>query len=438
MTKTFPLAAQFAGLIVLLAISAFFSLSETAMMAANRYKLQHRAREGHLGAKRTLALLAQPDRLLGVILIGNNLVNTGAATLASLITLQCFGDSKWALGAATLLITFAILVFSEITPKIVGASHADRLSQALSLVFTPLIRVLYPAIWFVNLFTKALLKLLRLSPRPGNTQQQKLTLDELRTLVMESREIIPATHRTLLTNLFDLGKTSVEDVMTHRSDIEALDLDAPWEEVKARLKNSPHTRLPVIRESFEQLLGMLPVHRVLATLHEEDFTEQNLLAHLQAPYFVPLGTPLFAQLRFFQENRQRFAFVVDEYGEVEGLVTLEDIVEEIVGEFTEMAPGAGRELAWDTDASVLVEGRQPLRTLNRKLGLDFPLEHARTLNGLILEHFEDIPEAGTTFRIADVAVEVVQTQGRSVKTARLTRIVVPNTEATTDADSTAQ
>ncbi|MDR1647494.1 MAG: CNNM domain-containing protein [Zoogloeaceae bacterium] len=423
MTETFPLAAQLASLAVLLAISAFFSLSETAMMAANRYKLQHRAREGHLGAKLALALLAQPDRLLGAILIGNNLVNTGAATLASLITLQCFGDSKWALGAATLLITFIILVFSEITPKIVGASHADRLSQTLSLVFTPLIRVLYPAIWFVNLFANALLKLLRLRPRSANAQ--KLTLDELRTLVMESREIIPATHRSLLTNLFDLGKTSVEDVMTHRSDIETLDIDAPWEEVRARLKSSPHTRLPVIRESFEQLLGMLPVHRVLATLHTETFTEQDLLIHLQAPYFVPLGTPLFAQLRFFQENRQRVAFVVDEYGEVEGLITLEDIVEEIVGEFTEMAPGAGRELAWDDDASVLVEGRQPLRTLNRKLGLDFPLERARTLNGFILEHFEDIPEAGVTFRMADVAVEVVQTQGRSVKTARLTRIAAP-------------
>ncbi|MDR2165973.1 MAG: CNNM domain-containing protein [Zoogloeaceae bacterium] len=416
-----PLSALLASLAILLLLSAFFSMSETAMMATNRYKLQHLAGEGHLGAKLALALLAQPDRLLGVILLGNNLVNMAAATLASLITIQFFGNDKWMLGAGTLVVTFAILVFSEITPKIIGATHADRLSQILGFILTPLIRVCYPIIWFVNLFVRLLLKLMGLSLRPAS-HASRLTVEELRTLVMGSRELIPPTHRTILTNLFDLGKTSVEDVMTHRSAIEILDLDAPWETVKTRLANSPYTRLPVCRESFDQLLGVLSIQRVLPHLHDMEFSEQDLLAQLQTPYFIPAGTPLFSQLAFFRENRQRIGFVVDEYGEVEGIVTLEDIVEEIVGEFADTVPGIVRDLAWDASGRVLVEGNQMLRNLNRKLGLDFPLDGPRTLNGLILEHFEDIPEVGVSFRLADVAVEVVQTQGRSVRTARLQRI----------------
>jgi len=422
MIDQLPLSILLISLFILLILSSFFSMSETAMMAANRYKLQHLAQKGHLGAKLALALLEQPDRLLGVILIGNNLVNVGAATLASLITLQFFGNDKWALGAATLIVTFAILVFSEITPKIIGVTYADRISQALGFVFTPLIRILYPAIWFVNLFVNALLKLMGLSQRPA-THATKLTVDELRTLVMESRELIPTTHRTILTNLFDLGRISVEDVMVHRSAIEMLDLDAPWDEIKARLKNSPHARLPVCRDSFDQFLGVLPLSRVLTELNNPEFSEPDLLAQLQSPYFIPAGTPIFSQLRFFQENHLRLGFVVDEYGEIEGLITPEDIVEEIVGEFSDTIPGISRNLTWDTDGSILVEGHQTLRNLNRKLALNFPLDGPRTLNGLILEHFEDIPEVGVSFRFVNVAVEVIQTQGRSVKTVRLQRIL---------------
>lgn len=421
MIDQIPLFFLLVSLIVLLILSAFFSMSETAMMAANRYKLQHLAREGQLGAKLALALLAQPDRLLGAILIGNNLVNTGAATLASLITLKFFGNDKWALGAVTLTITFAILVFSEITPKIIGATYADRISQILGFVLTPLIRALSPVIWFVNLFVNVLLKLMGLSQRPA-AHATKLTVDELRTLVMESRELIPPTHRTILTNLFDLGKISVEDVMIHRSAIEMIDLDLPWDEVRTRLRNSPHSWLPVCRDSFDQLLGMLPLYRVLAELNTPGFSETDLLAQLQPSYFIPAGTPIFSQLRFFQENRLRLGFVVDEYGEVEGLISLEDIVEEIVGEFADTVPGISRNLAWGDDGSILVEGHQTLRNLNRKLALSFPLDGPRTLNGLILEHFEDIPEVGVSFRFADVAVEVVQTQGRSVKTVKLQRL----------------
>jgi len=396
-------------------------MSETAMMAANRYKLRHRAQEGHLGAKLALALLAQTDRLLGVILLGNNLVNTGAATLVSLITIELFGNDKWILGIATLLVTFAILVFAEITPKIIGATHADRISQVLGFIFTPLIRVFYPAIWFVNLFASAILRLLRLSPKPA-ADAPKLTPEELKTLVMESRELIPPTHGTILMNLFDLGKISVDDVMTPRGSIEMVDLSEPWEEVLHRLETNPHTRLPVCRESLDQLLGTLPLRHVISKLHEEDFDEPTLLEQTQPPYYIPTGTPLFAQLGFFQENRQRMGFVVDEYGEVQGLVTLEDIIAEIVGEFTNTLPGAPRELNWNDEGEVIVEGSLSLRELNRKLGLQFPLDGPKTLNGLIIEHFEDIPEAGVSLKLYGLAVEIIQTQDRSVKTARLHRL----------------
>ncbi|WP_026686397.1 HlyC/CorC family transporter [Azovibrio restrictus] len=419
-----PLSVLVTILVILLALSAFFSLSETAMMAANRYKLRHRAQQGHLGAKLALALLAQTDRLLGVILLGNNLVNTGAATLVSLITIELFGNDKWILGMATLLVTFAILVFSEITPKIIGATHADRISQVLGYIFTPLIRIFYPAIWFVNLFVGALLRLLRLS-RHATAEAPKLTPEELRTLVMESRELIPPTHSTILVNLFDLGKIAVEDVMTPRGAIEILDLDAPREELQNRIATSQHLRLPVCRESLDQLLGVLPIRRVTPHLHDLDFSEKELRQQLLPPYYIPAGTPLFAQLGFFQENRQRLGFVVDEYGEILGLLTLEDIIEEIVGEFSSSVAGAPHELTWDDEGCIMVEGSTPLRDLNRKLDLHFPLDGPKTLNGLILEHFEDIPEAGVSFKLHGIAVEIIQTQDRSVKTARIQRLSGP-------------
>jgi Mg2+/Co2+ transporter CorB len=417
-----PLSLLVGALIALLALSAFFSMSETAMMAANRYRLRHRAREGRLGAKLALKLLARLDRLLGVILLGNNLVNVAAAALVSLISLRLFGNDEWMLGAMTLLLTFAILVFAEITPKVVGASHADLLSEGLSFVFMPLIRLLYPVIWFVNLFVSALLRLFGLSLRPA-ADAEKLTPEELRTLVMESRALIPAKHGSILMNLLDLGKIRVEDVMTPRGGVEILDVDAAWEEIRARLVNSHHARLPVCRESLDHLLGVLPARQALSRLAEPEFERNALLAQLLPPYYIPVGTTLIAQLGFFQENRQRLGFVIDEYGEILGLVSLEDIVEEIVGEFAAALPGATRQFVWDAEGGVMVEGSQPLRELNRKLGLNFPLDGPKTLNGLILEQLEDIPETRVSLKLHGVAVEVVQTRNKSVKIARIYRPV---------------
>lgn len=415
-----PLTTMLAALVALLALSGFFSMSETAMMASNRFRLRHMAQSGHHGAQRALNLLNQTDKMLGVILLGNNLVNTAAATLVSVIALELFGDEKWALGAGTLIVTFAILVFSEITPKIIGATHADRLALFFGYVLTPLLRLFHPAIWFVNLFASGLLRLIGMSP-DKNGQAVQLTPEELRTLVLESSHAIPKKHHAILSRLFDLNKITVEDVMTPRRHIEILDLEAPWLEVREQLATSHHSRLAVCRESLDQLIGVLPVRRLMASIGDPDFDEGALIAQLQPPYYIPAGTPVFSQLAFFQENRQRIGFVVDEYGEILGLLTLEDIVEEFVGEFTTSLPGLGQALAWTAEGDAIVEGSRLLRDINRMLGLEFPLDGPKTLNGLILEHLQDIPEAGLSLKLSGIPVEVLQTRDRSVITARLRR-----------------
>ena len=430
-----PLPALLGALLLLLIFSGIFSGSETAMMAANRYRLKHAAQQGNRGAKLALALLAQTDKLLGLILLGNTLLNAAAATLTSYIALALFGDSKWALEIGTLCITFLLLVVAEISPKVICATYADKLSPPLAFVLTPLLRLAYPIIWFVNLFVGALLRLLRINPK-GMHEQASLTPEELRSLVLESANLIPQKHRTILNNLFDLNNISVEDVMTPRGAIEILDLDQNWDEVLQQLTTCHHGRLPVCRESLDQLVGVLPIRRVLAELQHGELDEPALLQQLQAPYYIPAGTAAFSQLAFFQENRQRIGFVVDEYGEILGLLTLEDIIEQIVGEFTTSLPGHTAPLNWDEDNQVVIEGSRSLRDINRLLGTSFPLDGPKTLNGLILEYFQDIPENGVSLKIAGTAIEILQTQDRSVVTARLIRLSPVHSSALPNPGST--
>jgi Mg2+/Co2+ transporter CorB len=419
-----PLSALLGALLVLLILSGIFSGSETAMMAANRFKLRHAAQNGHRGAKLTLALLQKTDKLLGLILLGNTLLNAAAAMLTGYIALALFGESKWALEIGTLCITFALLVVAEISPKVICATHADRLAPLLSYVLTPLLRLAYPIIWFVNLFVTALLKAIRLSPQ-GMHEETKLTPEELRSLVLESAHLMPQKHHTILSSLFELNNITVEDLMTPRGSIEILDLDLTWQEVKDQLATSHHSRLPVCHESLDNLLGILPVRRLLGSIGDAEFNEAGLLEHIQPAYYVPAGTAAFSQLAFFQENRQRVGFVVDEYGEILGLLTLEDIIEEFVGEFTTSLPGLDKSLNWGADGSIIVEGSRQLRDINRMLDLQFPLDGPKTLNGLILEHFQDIPEAGVSIKLMGIAVEILQTQDRSVVTARIFRPARP-------------
>jgi Mg2+/Co2+ transporter CorB len=411
-----PLSSLFAALAALLVVSGFFSIAETAMMAVNRYRLRHRAKQGARGAKLALALLAQTDKLLGVILLGNNLINAGAATLAAVITGRLFGEGKLALALGTLAITFLILVFSEITPKVVGAQYADRIAPIVSFVLAPMLKLATPVVWFVNLFVQGLLKLLRI--RPEGEGHAPLTLEELRSVVLEG-QYVRGKHRAMLANLFDLDTVSVDDVMTSRSQIEAIDLNAKPTLLAQQLANSYHTRLPAYEDELDNIVGIIHVRQVLRLLQADELDSAQLRTILRPPYFIPAGTPLLAQLQQFQAARQRLGLVVDEYGELLGLVSLEDILEEIVGEFTTPAPGGAEIFQREPDGSVVVDGMASLRLLNRKLGTAFPLDGPKTLNGLIVGHLGEIPDAGANFQLAGQAMEILQVQDRAVKVVKL-------------------
>ena len=416
-----PLSWKLILLALMLVVSAFFSIAETSMMAINRYRLKALVRMGHHGAKLASDLLGRTDKLLGVILLGNNLVNAAAATLVGVITIEFFGDDRIALGLGTLAVTFLILVFSEITPKVIGAAYAERVAVPASYLLGPLLRVLYPIVWFVNLFVSTLLFLLRINPASGGNSQ-RLTMEELRSLVLDSGQFMPKKHQSILMNLFDLEAITVEDVMTPRAQIEAINLNDPLDDITGQLASSYHTRLPVYRGELGNVAGILHLRRVLRPMQSGDLTVTALEKELSEAYYVPASTPAFAQLQYFQENRQRIALVVDEYGEVQGLLTLEDIIEEMIGEFTTTAPVKAGRIQWTADngrKSALVEGVSTLRDINRKLGLTLPLDGPKTLNGLLVEYLQDIPESGVSVKIANVPMEIVQTQDRVVKTVRI-------------------
>ena len=414
----FPLSSLVAALAVLLVVSGFFSIAETAMMAANRYRLKHRAQRGNHGAKLALALLDRTDRLLGVILFGNNLLNAGTATLAGVITARLLGEGELALAASTVVVTFLILVFSEITPKVIGAAHADRIAPLVAYVLAPMLRVLQPVVWFVNLFVQVLLRILRVRTAPDAGAQ--LTQEELRSLVLEGSQYFRGKHKTMLANLMDLEAITVDDVMTPRNRIHAIDLTERPALLRQQLATSYHSRVPVYEETLDNLTGVLPLKSVVnLQLSAGEMTAVRLRPLLRPPYFIPAGTPLLTQLTQFQADRQRLGLVVDECGELQGLVTIEDIVEEIIGEFTTQAPGGAEIYRREPDGSIVASGMASLRTLNRRLGTQFPLDGPKTLNGLIVEHLGDIPDAGLKFRVEGQWLEILQTQDRAVKVVKL-------------------
>ena len=399
-------------------------MSETALMSINRYRLRHLVKEGHRGAKLTHALLLQTDKLLGVILLCNNFVNTALATLVTIITVNLFGEGKLALMYSTIVVTFAILIFSEISPKIIAAAYAEKVGVFVSYILYPLLRVLYPVVWFVNLFVEAWLKILGIKIN-FNDGVKSLSMDELRSIVTDAGKFLPNKHRTILLNLFELEKIEVDDVMIAHTQVEVINFDASLDEILERITNSPHTRFPVREGDNDEIFGILHIRKVLNELRlnqkkeDENFTKDSLRAIIAKPYFIPSGTPLYTQIQQFQENKQRIALVVDEYGELKGLVTLEDILEEVIGDFTTQSPSRTGSFHQEDDGGWLVDGSCSLRELNKKLKLSFPLDGPRTLNGLVLEHFQDIPESSTSFKIGQHILEIVQTQDRVVKSVKI-------------------
>jgi Mg2+/Co2+ transporter CorB len=409
---------QLGALAGLLLIAAFFSIAETSLMSLNRYRLRHLANSGHRGAKLATSLLAKTDKLLGVILLGNNFANAGSAALVTVITVRLFGQGEWTLAAGTLAVTFAILVFAEISPKVIAATYPEKLGLACSYLLYPLLRLAYPAVWFVNLFVSGLLQLLRIKPNFGEAALS-MSMEELRTVVTEAGAYIPKKHKSILLNLFELESITVDDVMTAHTHIEAVDFDAPIEAIVEQIATSHHTRM-LVRHANEEVIGILHIRKVMHQAQSGELTRDMLREVLTEPYYVPSGTPLYTQLQQFQEERERLALVVDEYGELKGLVTMEDILEEIVGDFTTQSPSRSAAYHQQQDGSWRVDGSAQLRDINRKLGFSFPLDGPKTINGLVLEHFEDIPEPGTSFKIGAHAVEIVQTHDRIVKSVRIT------------------
>jgi Mg2+/Co2+ transporter CorB len=413
-----------AVLVLLLVLSAFFSIAETSMMALNRFRLRHLVVQGRRGAALSAHLLGQTEKLLGTILLGNNLVNTALTAMVTALAIRHFGDDETVLLLATALVAFMLIVFCEITPKVIGATYPERIALPSSYALNVLMKVTKPVVWFVNRFSGVLLWAMRVDTHAG--RDAKLSSEELRTIVTESGELIPGKHRSILLNLFDLEHITVDDVMTPRGKVEALDIAGSPQEIAEQLATSYHNKLPVYEGELNRVIGMLHLRKALGLLQRGEFGPDELRELLTPPYFIPQGTPVFTQLQFFQENRQRLGLVVDEYGEVLGLVTLEDIIEEFVGEFTTQAPGTEAELpGWGTNGEVLLDGTLPLREVNRRLGTRFPLDGPKTLSGWILETLRELPEGNVSVRWGDVAVEVVNLQGRTIRSARLTRLDLP-------------
>jgi Mg2+/Co2+ transporter CorB len=422
-----PLWVLVAALIFLIFCSAFFAMAETALMAANRYRLRSLAKRGHRGAITTLWLLDRTDQLLSLILIANTLVNALATAVATAVAILFFGYDYSAIFTAIALLAFVLIVFAEITPKFIGASYPENLSLGASTLLKPMMAMAAPLIWFVNLFVKVVLKMMGV--RPANAaQQHRVSPEELRAIVLEGGNFIPQKHKSILLNLFDLESTSVDDIMTPRAQIEALNLAVPVEEIKRQLTTCYHNKLPVYEGEINQILGILHVRHAVALLNEEEeLTVQHFRDLLTTPYYIPQDTSVFTQLQYFQENKERLGIIVDEYGEVQGVVTLDDIIEEMIGEFTTSVPGAARSESfdWDPRGECLLEGTTALRDINKRLALDFPLDGPKTLNGLMLEQLQEIPDAPIALKIGGVVIEVIQVKDQAIKVVKLQRPLAP-------------
>ncbi|MDQ1813599.1 HlyC/CorC family transporter [Massilia sp. CCM 9210] len=412
-----------AALVFLILCSAFFAMAETALMAANKFRLRSLAKRGHRGAITTLWLLERTDKLLSLILIANTLVNAMATVLATAIAILLFGYEESVIAIAIALLVFVLIVFAEIAPKFIGATYPETISLVASTLLRPMMAVSKPLIWFVNLFVRLFLAILRVKPVDG-AAQHRVSPEELRAIVLESGNFIPQKHKSILLNLFDLETVSIEDIMTPRSQIEALNLAVPVAELKAQLTTCYHNKLPVYEGEINRIIGILHVRHAVALLNEED---ELSIAHfrelLTTPYFIPQDTSVFTQLQYFQENKERLGIIVDEYGEVQGLVTLDDIIEEMIGDFTTSVPGAARgdSVCWDARGECLLEGTAPLREINKRLGLAFPLDGPKTVNGLMLEQLQEIPDAPISLKIGNVVIEVIQVKDQAIKVVKLTR-----------------
>ena len=411
-----PISVLAAALFFLIVLSAFFSGSETGLMTLNRYRLRHLADSKHPGAVRVQKLLQRQDRLIGLILLGNNFVNVLASILMTLITLRIYNDTG-PVFAAGMLLTIVILLFAEVTPKTLAALHPERIAYPAAVVYTPLLKLLYPFVWVVNVIANSLLKLLGVSAE--DQPSHALTTEELRTVVIEAGALIPKRHQSMLLNLMDLEKVTVEDIMVPRNEITGIDIEDDWETISKQLSDIQYTRVPLYRESIDNAIGILHMRNVLPLLYRDELDPEALQHIARDPYFIPENTSLNRQLLNFQREHRRIGFAVDEYGDIQGLVTLEDILEEIVGEFTSDPSAQIEDIQPQPDGTWLVDGSINVRNLNSTLKMSLATDGPKTLNGLITEHMEMIPESGTTLLLDNHPIDIVQIKENTVKTVRI-------------------
>jgi len=409
-----PLGVLTGILVVLILLSAFFSGSETGLVSLNRFKLRHLAKKEHRGALRASRLLERPDRLIGLILLGNNFVNILASSIATIIGIRLFGEYGVAIAAG--LLTLVILIFAEVAPKTLAVLHPERIAFPASLIIELLLKILYPVVWLVNIVANGLLKLIGVSPE--HRKQQNISTEELRILVSEAGSLIPQRHQKMLTNILDLEKVNVNDIMIPRNEIVGINLDDDWDDIIKQLRHGRHTRLPVYRSDINNVIGLLHVRNVIDVLTNPESTKTDLTEHIRSAYFVPENTPLNTQLLHFQHQKRRIGLVVDEYGDVQGLVTLEDILEEIVGQFTSDPANIVRDIHAQEDGTYLIDGSATIRDLNRMMHWNLPTDGPKTFNGLILEQMQTIPEPGTSILISGYPIEILQIKDNAVKVAK--------------------
>ncbi|MGL5429764.1 MAG: HlyC/CorC family transporter [Vibrio sp.] len=406
----------FALLACLIIISAYFSSSETGMMALNRYRLKHLANSGHKGAQRVEKLLARPDRLIGLILIGNNLVNILASAIATIIGMRLYGDLGVAI--ATGALTLVILVFAEVTPKTLAALYPERVSYTSSVLLSVLMKLFSPLVVLVNVITNGLIRVLGISP---HSKGDHLSSEELRTLVNEAGNLIPRRHQDMLLSILDLEHVTVNDIMIPRNEISGININDDWKSIVRQLVHSPHGRIVLYRDKIDEVVGILRLREAARfMLEKNDFNKEMLLRAADEIYFIPEGTPLNVQLVKFQRNKERIGLIVDEYGEIIGLTTLEDILEEIVGEFTtSMSPSLADEITPQGDGSFLIEGSANIRDINKSLKWKLPTDGPRTLNGLILEHLEEIPASHLSVKVAQHKMEILELEENRIKLVKV-------------------
>ncbi len=418
-----PITTLLIILVILVLLSGFFSGSETALMTLNRYRAKSLADKGHKGAQLALKLLSRPDRLLGLILLGNNIVNIFAATIATIIALRLYGEVGLAI--APIALAFVILVFAEVTPKTLAALKPEKLAFPSAFVYTLIATPLYPFVWSVNIFSNGLLRLIGI--HPDREIKHELSADELRAVVIEAEHFMPQAHSDMLLGILDLEQVSVEDIMIPRNEITGIDLNDDWNDIEHQITHSQRTRVPVFHDSIDNTIGVLHLRKVLNLFSRDELNMKTLKGLIAQAYFIPAGTSLTRQLLSFKDNRRRSGLVVDEYGSIQGLVTLEDILEEIVGQFTTDSPTRSLGIHKRDDNSYQIDGNTHIREINRALNWSLPINGPKTLNGLILEHMEIIPQNGTSLMIENYTIEITRTNNNAVQTAR-----VKDSKAVTD------